>query len=90
MKSEREARNTYRRTFRTAVVIRCVCNGVRFDNQDQFVAYVENLADYIDTIASPLKILSTSVEVQADPEEYEQAGVASCLMMVESVEWKQL
>lgn len=89
MKSERISRGHYRRTFKTAVVIRCFCNGVRFSHQDQFIHYVEQLSEYLETISCPLRILGTSVEVQADPDEYEQAGIATCLMTVDSVEFSQ-
>ena len=87
MVSERVARNVFQRTYKTAVVIRCNCNGHRFATSDQFVEFIERAAEYCETVCSPLRVTKCSIEVQTDPEEYEQNGITSTLIMVETPEY---
>jgi hypothetical protein len=90
MTSERVARNVFQRTYKTAVVLRCLCNGARFATSDQFVEFIERAAEYCETVCSPLRITKCAIEVQTDPEEFEQNGITSTLVMVEAMEWPAL
>ena len=86
LQSERVARGVFRRTFRTIIVARCKCNGARFATADAFIAYLEQLERNLQTFSGPIKIANVETVVQIDQDEYEQAGITTGMIRVESVE----
>jgi hypothetical protein len=86
LRSEKVARNVFRRTFTTIIVARCKCNGLRFASADAFIDYLENLEKQLLTFAGPIKITSVETVVQVDPDEYDQAGITTGMIRVESIE----